>query len=139
MGRGVNIIEVQSKIPKNVYYVRKSWSNPESQIKVTRDMDEAIRVANNAIGYYVYDSSGKVVHIPHKKTTTVKPRLKPGSSIMVKALNVYRGERDSIPARAYSGPIKFIDNGLHSGKYHVEVNTVPSDMYVLASDISKYF
>lgn len=51
-----------------LYRVRKSWDDAGSQIGAFYSLERAQEIADKNPGYSVYDSAGKCVYAPHKKT-----------------------------------------------------------------------
>lgn len=72
-----------SQLTKELYRVRKSWSDVKSQKGAFRNLENAKKCANANKGYYVYDSNGKVVYL------VTRPLLK---SIDTLAQEVIRGD-----------------------------------------------
>lgn len=71
-----DIIEESNK-PKEMYRVRKSWSDSASQVGAFRDLDKAIAACDKAgPGYSVYNSAGVAVYSVPVPTPTPVPEAK---------------------------------------------------------------
>lgn len=57
---------------KELYRVRKAWSNAETQLGAFTSLENAKALAKKNKGYKVYNSSGKVVYSPTSSTTVKK-------------------------------------------------------------------
>lgn len=67
---------------RQLYRVRRSWSDAATQIGAYRQLDNAVAMVNKNPSYKVYDSSGKVVYKkgqkqPETSKATHKPQPKP--------------------------------------------------------------
>lgn len=138
MAKGVNIIDVISKIPNDVYYVRKSWDNRNSQILCTRSYEKAKQCVDNSNGnYYVFDSQGKVKYIRKNKVHT-SLNIKPGMTIHAVSINLYSNPSATIPTMACTGDISIVHSQLFGDKYKVYKEGI-GEMFVKIDDIRKYF
>ncbi len=65
---------------EQMYRVRKSWSDPRSQIGAFRNLDGAKKLADQNPGYKVFDSSGKIVYENNPRPNPdPKPEIPVGS------------------------------------------------------------
>lgn len=78
---------------KELYRVRKSWSDAKSQLGAFSALTNAKKLADKNKGYKVYNKSGKVVYDPWKTTTSKK------KSVTEVAKEVIKGEWGNGDAR----------------------------------------
>lgn len=137
MAKGVNIVDIQNRVSSmDLYFVRKSFDNRESQILVTQSLDVAKKKADANPGYYVFDSKGRNVYVPFKKSTPTKYNLR-GFKITVKSLNIYARSDSTIPDRSITGQLEFVDGILKNDKYRVRLES-GAIYYMRSIDLKKY-
>jgi len=73
--------------PAQIYRVRKSWADAQSQIGAFKDLANAKATADSHKGYNVYDNAGKKVYPTSATTAEPVPAktLKVGSKVKVKS------------------------------------------------------
>lgn len=62
--------ETPATATDNLYRVRKTWADADSQIGAYKTLSNAKKQADKNPGYEVYDGSGKCVYTPAKKSVT---------------------------------------------------------------------
>lgn len=65
--RFLDMIKEKMQNPANLYRVRKSWDDPESQIGAFAVLENAKKVCDENPGYFVFDENGKVVYPEQKE------------------------------------------------------------------------
>ena len=116
-----NIIEKENKINMNMYRVRLSWDNPDSQIYASAIYEDALKMAFKHEGYKVFiNDNGEIFFDPWDRSVIVEPdntpkaipvvRPETGKQLILNKRAVYKNTISSKPDRYVSGTFYFYDN-----------------------------
>lgn len=122
-----NIIEKENKINMNMYRVRLSWDNPDSQIYASAIYEDALKMAFKHEGYKVFiNDNGEIFFDPWDRSVIVEPDNTPkaipvvkpetGKQLILNKRAVYKNTISSKPDRYVSGTFYFYDNIVYNGR-----------------------